>query len=188
LEQLQSGPAPDLIVLDLRMPVMNGWQFRAVQKTDPLLVDIPVLAISADGSAKAEAIDAAGYLRKPLSIDDVRDEVSRILVDAERRRLCVELEEAGRVAALARVGEEIQDPLSAAMMSVDMAVGRVMGFVGGVPGSVDDLTTVPLALTECRVALNRIRDIVEQMATTCQCTGCASGNFHLPLRISGRGR
>src|SRR5262245_25312317 len=69
LDLLHSGHRADLIVLDLRMPVMNGWRFRALQKADPLLVDIPVLAISADRSAKAEAIDAAGYLRKPLSMD-----------------------------------------------------------------------------------------------------------------------
>jgi CheY-like chemotaxis protein len=188
LDRLHSGQGADLIVLDLRMPVMNGWRFRALQKADPLLFDIPVLAISADGSAQAEAIDAAGYLRKPLSADGVCDEVSRILVEAARGRLCAELEEAERVAALARVGEEIQHPLAAAMEKVDLAVGRVMGVVHGVAGSAEELTTVPSTLTECRLALNRIRDIVEQLATTCQCTGCASGGFHVPSKSSRRGR
>ena len=51
------------------MPVMDGWQFRAEQKSDPALAGIPVLALSADGSAKAAAIDAKAYLRKPLSTD-----------------------------------------------------------------------------------------------------------------------
>jgi hypothetical protein len=120
------------------------------------------LAISADGSAKAEAIDAAGYIHKPFSPDGVCEEISRILVDAARRRLSAELEEADRVGALTRV-EEIQDPLADAMMSVDLAAGRVMGFVEGAPGSAEVLTTVPLTLTECRVALNRIRDIVEEL-------------------------
>src|SRR6266496_6722379 len=48
LEHLRSGGAPDLIVLDLRMPIMDGWQFRAMQKADPVLATIPVLAVSAD--------------------------------------------------------------------------------------------------------------------------------------------
>jgi len=68
LERLRSSAAPDLIVLDLRMPVMDGWEFRAAQKDDPKLARIPVLAISADGSAKAAAIDAQAYLRKPLNM------------------------------------------------------------------------------------------------------------------------
>jgi CheY-like chemotaxis protein len=187
LDQLHAGQPPDLIVLDLRMPVMNGWQFRALQKTDPLLFDIPVLAISADGSAKAEAIDAAGYLRKPFTVEGVCDEVSRILVEAARRRLSAEREEDERVAALARVGEEIQDPLAAAMMSIDLAVGQIMGVVDGAEGSVAGLKTVPLTLTDCRLALNRIRDIVEQLPTS-QGTGGASGTSPLPLRIAARGR
>jgi CheY-like chemotaxis protein len=162
LEQLHAGQAADLIVLDLQMPVMDGWQFRALQKADPLLFDIPVLAISADGSAKAEAIDAEGYLHKPFSLEGVCDEVGRILVNAARRRLSAELEEAERVGALTRV-EEIQDPLADAMRRVDLAAGRVMGFVEGAPGSAEVLRTVPLTLTECRVALNRIRDIVEEL-------------------------
>src|ERR1700722_14097901 len=40
LERLRSGGVPDLIVLDLRMPVMDGWEFRALQKNDPNLAPI----------------------------------------------------------------------------------------------------------------------------------------------------
>ena len=83
-----------------------------------------------------------------MSADGVCDEVSRILVEAARGRLCAELEEAERVAAFARVGEEIQHPLAAAMEKVDLAVGRVMGVVHGVAGSAEELTTVPSTLTE----------------------------------------
>src|SRR5947207_15447872 len=48
LEVATSGPAPRLILLDLMMPVMNGWQFRAEQLKDPRLAEVPVLVISAD--------------------------------------------------------------------------------------------------------------------------------------------
>jgi CheY-like chemotaxis protein len=68
LEQLQKGPRADLIVLDLMMPVMDGWQFRREQQRDPRLSAIPVVIISADGSVqqKATAIAAEGYVKKPI--------------------------------------------------------------------------------------------------------------------------
>ena len=63
---LHSEALPNLIILDLRMPVMDGWEFRAIQKDDPKLGLIPVLAVSADASPQAAAISAHGYLRKPF--------------------------------------------------------------------------------------------------------------------------
>ena len=50
---------PSLILLDLTMPVMNGWQFRAEQRRDPDLSEIPVLVLSAgeDGTLEPFAED-----------------------------------------------------------------------------------------------------------------------------------
>ncbi len=67
---------PDLIVLDLMMPVMDGWQFRSAQRDDPALAAIPVIVISA--SAAAPAIDADTYLEKPFSMDRLVAEVRRL--------------------------------------------------------------------------------------------------------------
>src|SRR4051812_3823868 len=51
LEVLRTTEAlPGIILLDLRMPVMDGWSFRQQQKADPRLADIPVLVLSADGA------------------------------------------------------------------------------------------------------------------------------------------
>ncbi len=170
LDSLRSGPAPDLIVLDLRMPVMDGWEFRAAQKGDPALARIPVLAISADGSAKAAAIDAEAYLRKPLSTDALLNAIGRILGDAERRQLLGRLEEAERFAALGRlaasVGHEINNPLAYVSMNVDMAVSRLERFArndltGG--STSEELATLPALLRECRVGLDRIRDVVKDL-------------------------
>jgi CheY-like chemotaxis protein len=69
LEGLRQARAhrPDLILLDLMMPTMNGWQFRAVQKRDPALADIPVIVISAVAAESAGTIaDVAARFAKPF--------------------------------------------------------------------------------------------------------------------------
>ncbi len=65
---------PALILLDLMMPVMNGWQFRAKQLQDPALAGIPVIVMSAsdDGDVPAEA-----RVGKPFEIEVLLDTVSR---------------------------------------------------------------------------------------------------------------
>src|SRR5688572_10243732 len=65
LEQLRAGIAPHAIVLDLNMPVMDGCQFRTELRRDARWTAIPVVAVSADSSAKASAIHAEAYLQKP---------------------------------------------------------------------------------------------------------------------------
>jgi len=64
---------PDLILLDLMMPVMDGFGFRQGQKTDPELDKIPVIVMSAyrDFSGKQSKIGADGYLKKPVEMDEL---------------------------------------------------------------------------------------------------------------------
>jgi two-component system cell cycle sensor histidine kinase/response regulator CckA len=170
LDALRTAAAPDLIILDLRMPVMDGWQFRALQKSDLALAGIPVIAVSADGSPQAAAIDAAAYLRKPLSTESLLDAVSRILADAERRKLLGRLEEAERFAALGRlaasVGHEINNPLAYVSMNVDLATQSIARFLEsqsiGSPRA-GGLEAVPPMLADCRVGLDRIRDVVKDL-------------------------
>ena len=71
LSQLRLGRRPCVILLDLTMPVMNGWQFRAEQRQDPDLAKIPVIVLSA-GARLAEQMPALGvrdYLQKPVSLN-----------------------------------------------------------------------------------------------------------------------
>jgi CheY-like chemotaxis protein len=62
---------PGLILLDLMMPVMNGYEFRQAQKAHPEIADIPVIILSADGNVqqKAEAAGVQAYLKKPIELD-----------------------------------------------------------------------------------------------------------------------
>jgi CheY-like chemotaxis protein len=64
---------PSVILLDLNMPIMTGWEFRLEQKRDSQLAQIPVIIISADRSLEHQpfTIDAIGYFRKPLDIPEL---------------------------------------------------------------------------------------------------------------------
>lgn len=79
----QKTASPCLILLDLNMPVMTGWEFRRIQKQDPELSDIPVVVFSADRSLTqgTTGLDAASYLQKPLDIDLLLDTVSNLCCD-----------------------------------------------------------------------------------------------------------
>ena len=71
LDLLRVVPPVALIILDLKMPVMNGWQFRDAQRADPDLRDVPVLILSGDTgvAAAARALGAEAHLEKPVDID-----------------------------------------------------------------------------------------------------------------------
>ena len=79
LAQIRHGERPRLILLDLMMPGMNGWEFRAAQLEDPSLADIPVVVLSGDGTvaSKAGTMNAAGFLRKPVELNTLLETVSR---------------------------------------------------------------------------------------------------------------
>jgi len=70
LEALQEDLTPCVILLDLMMPVMNGWQFREVQARDPRFSSIPVVVVTAAGPrGDIPEISADGWLSKPVDFD-----------------------------------------------------------------------------------------------------------------------
>lgn len=78
LDRLRNGARPGLILLDLMMPEMSGWEFRNAQLAEaPEIANIPVLVLSAtpDVARSAEQLRAAGYIRKPFDLDQLLDEV-----------------------------------------------------------------------------------------------------------------
>jgi two-component system, chemotaxis family, chemotaxis protein CheY len=72
---------PDIIILDLMMPVMNGWQFRETQKDVPEYARIPIVCLSAYPAARhqAMALGMTACVQKPFEIDDLLDAIRRSL-------------------------------------------------------------------------------------------------------------
>jgi CheY-like chemotaxis protein len=79
LDALHRGTRPELILLDMMMPVMDGAQFRAKQQEEPSLAGIPVVLISAhdDLSKRMRELHAEAALQKPISFRDLLDTVKR---------------------------------------------------------------------------------------------------------------
>ena len=79
LDRLRELPLPNLILLDLLMPVMDGLTFLEERKQDPALASIPVLVISAADptQAQAMALGAADYLQKPVEMEVLASKVQR---------------------------------------------------------------------------------------------------------------
>ena len=70
LQALEDDGQPCVILLDLMMPVMNGWQFREQQIRDPRLSRIPVVVVTAAGPRDdIPDISADGWLSKPVDFD-----------------------------------------------------------------------------------------------------------------------
>ncbi len=77
LRRLRTYERPDLILLDLMMPHMDGWRFRQEQQRDPNLAPIPVVVFSAAGDVerKSSALAARSYLQKPVESRTLLDTV-----------------------------------------------------------------------------------------------------------------
>lgn len=70
LERLASMTRPCVIILDLMMPVMDGWELRAELLKLPELADVPVVLLSgvADVQSQAQSLKAVDYLTKPVDL------------------------------------------------------------------------------------------------------------------------
>jgi CheY-like chemotaxis protein len=77
LDRLDAGARACVILLDLMMPVMDGWEFRRVQVKDEDLAKIPVIVFSAAGRERMRQIDANEYLSKPVDLDALLESISR---------------------------------------------------------------------------------------------------------------
>jgi CheY-like chemotaxis protein len=78
LKYLRGGGAADVILLDLRMPVMDGWAFRREQRADASLSGIPVIVLSGADAERVPELEAAAAFEKPASLTDVVSAIRRL--------------------------------------------------------------------------------------------------------------
>jgi CheY-like chemotaxis protein len=74
------GDAPSAILLDLTMPVMDGWDFRRHQRGDPRLARIPTVVISAaySDARSVAGLEADAFLPKPFEVSALTETLQRL--------------------------------------------------------------------------------------------------------------
>ncbi|HEX9303322.1 MAG TPA: response regulator [Thermoanaerobaculia bacterium] len=84
-ELLRAGESPCLIILDLKMPGMDGAEFRRLQLADSRLADIPVVGFTglSEGQREARRLALASYLRKPVKLHQLLETVAHYCSDRD---------------------------------------------------------------------------------------------------------
>jgi DNA-binding response OmpR family regulator len=82
LDSLRHDP-PDLVILDVMIPRLNGFEVLKHAKSDPALKAIPVIILTAKGQLQdrrlAEEIGSDGFMTKPFSNRDIVEQVRRLI-------------------------------------------------------------------------------------------------------------
>jgi signal transduction histidine kinase len=159
LDRLREPPAPDLILLDLMMPVKDGWQFRVEQRRDPSISAIPVLAMSADDTPKAAAIDADLYIKKPFEGSALLRSIRRII---ESKRLA-HLDRMASLGTLAAgIAHEINNPLTyviANLQLLEEEIPRVFQELPSSPSSSRPGSPGSIGKLDVSASINRLSEL-----------------------------
>ena len=114
---------PDLILLDVRMPDMDGFELCTHLKADPRTVDIPVIFISAlseiDDKLRAFEVGGVDYITKPFQTAEVRVRVNTHLTLAKQRQQIESINEL-KDQLISTVAHNLKSPISIVMMYSDM--------------------------------------------------------------------
>jgi CheY-like chemotaxis protein len=75
LDLLQNHPSPSLILLDLMMPILDGWAFLSRRMADPQMQHLPVIIMSA-ADRKRPVGPGLTFIRKPIDLSDLLKKIS----------------------------------------------------------------------------------------------------------------
>jgi CheY-like chemotaxis protein len=173
LERLRSEPLPDVILLDLKMPRMDGWHFRLKQRSHARWSVIPIAVLSADHSAKAAVIDADVYLPKPVDNRQLVTSVARLADEARRRRGGIT---SARLRPLGKLANEVvrhaEAPLGAALGNLQLAQVKA-GELGARLRGPDAFSMVGIRqlLERAQCAVQRLEAVVQGTAAFAQLAG-----------------
>jgi CheY-like chemotaxis protein len=78
LSYLRGGGGASVIILDLRMPVMDGWAFRREQLRDPALAQIPVVVLTGADQDRVSEILAAATFQKPYQLAELTTAIRQL--------------------------------------------------------------------------------------------------------------
>ena len=137
------------------MPVMDGWEFRVEQRADPALNHVPIIAMSADMSAKARAIAADAYLRKPLDFGELVGRIRAVTDQAAEQRAAVANTAAVFATMAAEIAHEINNPLTYVMANLQVLADRLP------PASDPDSQEMHELIADALEGAERIRRVVK---------------------------
>ncbi|CAN5791335.1 N/A [soil metagenome] len=78
LTHLRAHRPPSLILLDLNMPVMTGYEFRAAQREDKALADVPVIVMTSEKVIDLDALGGLLVITKPFRADQLLTAIQRV--------------------------------------------------------------------------------------------------------------
>jgi len=150
---------PDLILLDIYLPSMDGYAVCRALKGDPRTREVPVIFITALGSdeEKVRGFEAGAddYIVKPFYAGELLARVGLHLASRRERRLALEVERLKLLREMAvALSHEINNPLTAILGRLGLAERALTEGDGA----------ARLQLTEVRAELEKIRQIVERLA------------------------
>jgi len=193
LEQLTTGPLPDLVLLDVMMPGMSGYEVHAAMRDTPAWRAIPVIYVTARNDPKSESDalshGAVDFIHKPVNKDVLRARVRLHLMLEQQRRAVRENEERMRLAAQAANFGILDHDLVRGMAYWSIETRRIFGLAadhpatppGEVPAVVhpDDVVLV-------REAFGRAVDPAGNGELDCKHRIIRADGKHRWVQISGR--
>ena len=123
--ELAQSEIPDLILLDIMMPQINGFEVCKRLKQDPVTQDIPVIFISAiheiSEKVKGFRIGGVDYITKPIQREEVVARVD-VHLNLKRSREALTNANAAKDRLMAIIGHDLRGPLGSLMQALDMLI------------------------------------------------------------------